>query len=124
MDDMFHNEFIKLTETWESDHFVVRYGKKNPRVGRGLSTRGIGDFELLGAYRSSLEDLYASMTGDKIGRSHPLEDNEKIPVYVMDTTTISDGVDPLTSYDRHSLKPFIIYRADSKIVDVAMLTVR
>lgn len=62
----------KLTLVKESDHFIVHYAMRNPRLGRGLGPHGVRDESLIDTYLVSLEKLYQTMISPPWNRDPPV----------------------------------------------------
>lgn len=91
----------------ESEHFVVRYGLRNPRKGRGLGPSGVGDEGLIRWYLSAMERLFRTMTNPPWSRVIPQwSASGKLPVYVCNLDQVVRGGDPFTAFDRNGA-PFI-----------------
>jgi len=98
----------KLTESLKSEHFVIHYGMRNPREGRGLASDGVRDRVLVLTYLHALESLYNTMTGHPWGREPPPVDGSKrTHVYVF-------GDNPITTFDSNTLVPEIYLPCRSK----------
>lgn len=93
-------ESLKLTMA--SEHFVMHYGLRNPREGRGLGSHGVRDRVLILTYLHALENLYAAITSKPWERESPVTgDDKKTHVYVFN----SGG--PFTTYDSRKI-PYIV----------------
>ncbi|HZF09891.1 MAG TPA: DUF6055 domain-containing protein [Thermoanaerobaculia bacterium] len=96
----------QLPLTLISEHFVIHYGLRNPRHGRGLGPSGVSDTILVRSYLSSLERLYRTMTGPPWNRPVPVTDgSRKTHVYVCDLSPVGDG-SPFMAYDRNRI-PYV-----------------
>src|SRR5436309_2260613 len=90
----------------ESEHFVVHFGLRNPRSGRGLGPGGVGDPVLVRTYLSALERLYRTLKSPPWNREEPVTDaSGKTCVYVCDLAQIG-FTDPVTVLDRDGV-PYI-----------------
>lgn len=82
----------KLSLTLKSDHFVVRYGLRNPTQGRGLGASGVSDRGLLLTYIHALERLYQVMISPPWKRPELVRNSEeKIQVYVFAISELVPG---------------------------------
>lgn len=91
-----------LKLTLPSEHFVVHYGLRNPREGRGLGSHGVRDRVLILTYLHALENLYAAITAKPWEREPPVTGGDKkTHVYVFN----SGG--PFTAYDSRKI-PYIV----------------
>lgn len=73
-----------LDLTAESDHFLVRYRRRDPLEGRGAGARGVQDAALIGTYVEALERGYDAMRG-RFGCPPPRTDEtHKTFAYVFD----------------------------------------
>src|SRR4030095_3920510 len=73
------------SEPLESDHFLIRYGLRNPRKGKGLGPDGVADSVLARSYRNSLERLYMTITQPPWNRPAPqVGSYGKTIVYICD----------------------------------------
>jgi hypothetical protein len=94
-----------LPHRLESDHFVIHFGYRNPRAGRGLGGHGIRDRALALTYMGALEALYKAMTSPPWRREPPVTDEGgRTHVYVADT-------EPYTFHRRRV--PFIVLSSRS-----------
>jgi hypothetical protein len=98
----------RLPLSLESDHFILRYGLRNPREGKGLGAGGVSDGRLLNTYLDALERTYGVMTGEPWSRDAPtVGDEEKTVVYVFDVSESFPGYyGPFTFVDLKGA-PFI-----------------
>src|SRR5262249_39961594 len=93
---------------WETRHFTLRFGLRNPRCGQGLGGRGIEEnLELIRCYAVALERAYEVLT--RQGWKHPTKDGSKRRVYVFDTMARVSQDAPFTSRDKNG--PFIGLRS-------------
>lgn len=82
-----------LPNELQSEHFIIRFGERNPPRGRGLGVNGIRDRVLILTYLKALEGLYCTMRSAPWDWPEPITDKTgKIRVYVCDE-------DPTTGYD-------------------------
>ncbi len=98
----------KLPLTMESEHFLIRYGLRNPPQGKGLGASGIQDRGLLLTYVKALERLHKTMTESPWNRPFPQTgDSGKTPIYVFNISELTpfDG-SPFTDTDLNDV-PFI-----------------
>jgi Family of unknown function (DUF6055) len=80
----------------ESDHFVIHYGLRNPREGRGRGSEGVRDRILVLTYVEALEHLHSIMTDAPWNRPPPVVDlDRRTHVFVFDTYPFTD-VDPFS----------------------------
>jgi hypothetical protein len=84
----------KLKLKLVSPHFIIHYGLRNPRDGRGLGADGVSDEALVQTYCDALETLYKAMTSEPWRRDPPVVGPDgKTHVYVFNVG------DPLTACD-------------------------
>ncbi len=98
----------KLRLTLESDHFIIRFGLRNPERGKGLGSGGVRDEALLRCYRDALERLYSVMTSPPLNYK-PLKvaSEGKTLVYVFEISDLFPGKDdPFMSVDMDGI-PYI-----------------
>lgn len=82
-----------LPNELESEHFIIRFGDRNPQKGRGLGVNGVRDRVLILTYLQALENLHRTMRSPPWNWPEPLTDpGGKTRVFVCDE-------DPATSYD-------------------------
>jgi hypothetical protein len=75
----------------ESEHFVIHYGQRNPRKGRGRGSEGVRDRILILTYVEALGNLYNIMKAEPWGRPPPVVDlGGKTHVFVFDTYPFMD----------------------------------
>ncbi len=103
-----HGIINRLPLTMESEHFLIRYGLRNPVRGKGLGASGVQDRGLLLTYVKALERLHKTMTEPPWNRPLPLTGTSgKTPIYVFNISELTpvDG-SPFTDTDLDDV-PFI-----------------
>lgn len=84
-----------LNLTFNSEHFIIHYGLRNPLNGKGLGRDGVRDLHLITTYSDALENLYSTMTSPPWNRSAPITGEDgKTHVYVFNS-----GLGPFTVFD-------------------------
>lgn len=99
----------RLPLVYESTHFILRFGLRNPPIGKGLGRGGVRDLALVQEYGEALERLYSTMTTPPLSRKPPcVGPAGKTAVYVFDIAELFlDGSPfPFTDVDLQDI-PYI-----------------
>ena len=80
--------FPNLPLSYDSTHFVLHYGLRNPYEGHGLGADGVRNHGLIHVYARALERLYQTMTEPPWNRPPPVDG--KTHVFVLDAPAHAD----------------------------------